>query len=175
MKQDRSSKVITELPLRGLYEYWSEKRGTRIWPSRAEILPSEITTILPYIMLVDVLEEGQVFHFRLVGTDVAYGIDPTGRLLHEAVPEGPYRDHITALFRRGAAGPGALYSRTSYDYAEITGPRTIARIFMPLSGDGAAIDKMLVGQMRDRQIHADHSAWQANPPAIQEEVETRLP
>lgn len=37
------------------------------------------------------------------------------------------------------------------------------------------IDKLLVDQMRDRQIHADHSAWQANPPAILEDVETRLP
>ncbi len=29
---------------------------------------------------------------------------------------------------------------------------------MPLASDGQAIDMMLVGQMRDRQIHADHSA-----------------
>lgn len=175
MTPEEASRQISELPLRGLYTYWSEKRGARTWPAREEILPSEITSILPYIMLADVVEEGRDFHFRLVGTDVAYGIDPTGRRLREAVPEGSYREHICALFQRGAAGPGALYSRTSYDYAGVIGPRTIARIFMPLSSDGSAIDKLLVGQMRDRQIHADHSAWQANPPAILEDVETRLP
>ena len=175
MSEPQPSRVITELPLRSLYEYWSGKRGGRSWPAREQIMPSEITTILPYIMLADVLNEGRDFYFRLVGTDVAYGVDPTGRRLQEAVPDGPYRDHISRLFRRGAAGPGALYSRTRYEYAGITGPRTISRIFMPLASDGAVIDKMLIGQMRDRQIHADHSAWQANPPAIQEEFETRLP
>ena len=175
MNPARDSKLISELPLRGLYEYWSGKRGARSWPARADIMPSEITTLLPYIMLIDVLDGGQDFYFRLVGTDVAYGIDPTGRRLREAVPEGAYRDHVSALFQRGVAGPGALYSRTSYDYAGVIGPRTIARIFMPLSSDGSAIDKLMVGQIRDRQIHADHSAWQANPPSILEDVETRLP
>ena len=116
-------------------------------------------------MLADVLDGGRDFYFRLVGTNVAYGIDPTGQRLREAVPAGFYREHITALFARGAAGPGALYTRTHYDYDEAAGPRTIARIFMPLASDGAVIDKMMIGQMRDRQIHADLSAWQANPPS----------
>ena len=179
MGHDRPSKAISELPLRRLYDYWSDKRGDRRWPSRDQILPAEIPSLLPFVVLVDVLggglDEGPHFLLRLVGTDVAFGVDPTGSLLHEAVPEGPYRAHITGLFRRGAAGPGALYCRTSYDYAAVTGPRNIARLFMPLSSDGTAVDKMLMGQMRDRQIHADHSAWQANPPAICEEVELRLP
>ncbi|HIP78016.1 MAG TPA: PAS domain-containing protein [Kiloniellaceae bacterium] len=170
-----TGKAILELPLRQLYEYWAGKRGARRWPARADILPSEIPALLPYVVLTDVLESGQHFRMRLVGTDVAFGIDPTGQLLHEAVPEGNYRAHVTALFQRGAAGPGALYSRTRYDYADVAGPRTIARIFMPLASDGEAIDMMLVGQMRDRQIHADHSAWQANPPTISEVVELRLP
>ena len=184
MNGSRPSAEITELPLRQLYDYWTAKRGDRSWPARADILPSEISTVLPFVMLVDVIDGGGShggshgglqFRLRLVGTDVAFGIDPTGRLLHEAVPEGPYREHITALLSRGAAGPGALYSRTRYDYAEIAGPRTIARLFMPLAADGETVDMMLIGQMRDRQIHADHSAWQANPPAIHEEFEMRLP
>ncbi|WP_422369284.1 PAS domain-containing protein [Pelagibius sp.] len=174
------AQIIAELPLRGLYDYWAGKRGDRRWPSRDDILPSEIPALLPYIVLADVLEgsaseEGAQFRLRLVGTDVAFGVDPTGLLLHEAVPAGAYGDHITALFRRGAAGPGALYSRTRYDYADVTGPRSIARLFMPLSGDGETIDKLMAGQMRDRQIPADLSAWQANPPAIAEDVELRLP
>ncbi len=173
-------KAILELPLRQLYAYWAGKRSGRTWPARADILPSEIPAILPFVVLADVLEDGvseggRHFRLRLVGTDVAFGIDPTGQLLHEAVPEGPYRAHVTALFQRGAAGPGALYSRTRYDYADVAGPRTIARIFMPLATDGEVIDMMLMGQMRDRQIRADRSAWQANPPTISEVEEFRLP
>jgi hypothetical protein len=166
---------IAEPPLRGLYDYWSAKRGTRVWPSRSDILPEEIKPLLPYVMLVDVLDDGRHFRFRLVGTDVAIGVDPTGKLQHEAVPEGIYRDHITALFRRGAAGPGALYSRSAYDYTRVEGPRSISRLFMPLSADGTVIDKMLIGQKADRTTRTGHSTWQANPPTITEEFELRLP
>ncbi len=121
------------------------------------------------------LEGGRYFRFRLVGTDVAFGIDPTGKLQHEALPEGIYRDHITALYRRGAAGPGALYSLSSYAYTRIEGPRSISRLFLPLARDGEAVDMMMIGQVRDRSARIDHSAWQANPPTITEEIEFRLP
>ena len=167
--------TITEPQLRDLYLYWTGKRGQSGYPARRDIDPQEIKPLLPYVMLVDVLEDGRFFRFRLVGTDVAFGVDPTGKLQHEAVPEGIYRDHITALFRRGAAGPGALYSRSSYAYTKLEGPRSISRLFMPLAADGTQIDMMMIGQKADRPGHSGHSAWQANPPTITEELAVRLP
>ena len=166
---------IAEPQLQALYSYWSGKRRGTDWPARQDIRPEEIKPLLPYVMLVDVLGLGHRFRFRLVGTDVAFGIDPTGKLLHEAVPEGSYRDHITAQFRRGAAGPGALYNQSSYTYAGVAGPRGISRLFMPLSSDGRAVDMMLVGQTRDGLAHIERSTWQANPPAVFERLELRLP
>lgn len=166
---------IPEPELHDLYEYWNGKRAGRRWPSRADIEPKEITGLLPYVMLVDVLEDGRHFRFRLIGADVAIGVDPTGKLQHEAVPEGIYRDHITALFRRGAAGPGALYSRSTYDYTRIEGPRSVSRLFMPLASDGETIDMMMIGQKAERGPGGARSTWKANPPTITEEVEFRLP
>ena len=166
---------IGEPELRDLYCYWHEKRGGRGYPARADILPEEIARLLPYVMLVDVLDEGRHFRFRLIGTDVAIGVDPTGKLQHEELPEGIYRDHITALFRRGAAGPGALYSRSSYDYTRVEGPRSVSRLFMPLAGDGETVDMMLIGQKADRLGAGGASTWLANPPTITEELELRLP
>ena len=166
---------IAEPQLRDLYLYWDGKRGPRNYPARVDIEPQEIKNLLPYVMLVDVLEEGRFFRFRLVGTDVAFGVDPTGKLQHEAVPEGIYRDHITALFRRGAGGPGALYSRSSYAYTKLEGPRSISRLFMPLAANGQKIDMMMIGQKADRPGHIGYSAWQANPPSITEELALRLP
>ncbi|MGF1631886.1 MAG: PAS domain-containing protein [Kiloniellaceae bacterium] len=167
--------VVGEPPLRELYLYWFGKRGQRGFPARADIVPEEIKKLLPFIMLVDVLDDGRHFRFRLVGTDVAVGIDPTGKLQHEAVPDGIYHDHITALFRRGAAGPGALYSRSSYGYTDLPGPRSISRLFMPLAADGVRVDMMVIGQQADRAARRGPSAWQANPPTITEELEVRLP
>lgn len=175
MTPRRDLDVVAEAPLRDLYLYWAGKRGLRSYPARADIDPQEIKPQLPYVMLVDVLEDGRFFRFRLVGTDVAFGVDPTGQLQHEAVPEGIYRDHITALFRRGAAGPGALYSRSSYAYTKLEGPRSISRLFMPLAADGTRVDMMMIGQKANRPGHIGHSAWQANPPSITEELAIRLP
>jgi hypothetical protein len=175
MNQQAEIAEIAEPPLRALYDYWSAKRGTRDWPSRDDILPEEIKPLLPFVLLLDVLEGGRYLRYRLVGTDAASGIDPTGQLMHEAVPDGIYHDHITALFRRGAAGPGALYSRSSYAYGNIEGPRSISRLFMPLAADGVTIDMLMVGQKADRDPRVGSSAWQANPPTITEELELRLP
>lgn len=166
---------IPEPQLRDLYLYWHGKKDGRLWPAGADIDTADLGPLLPYSMLVDVLQDGRYFRFRLIGADVALGVDPTGKLQHEELPEGIYRDHITAMFRRGAAGPGALYSRSSYDYTEVEGPRSISRLFMPLTGDGQASDMMLVGQTAERGVSAGLSAWKANPPTITEEVEFRLP
>lgn len=167
--------IVEELQLQELYRYWTGKRRGETYPARELILPEEITKLLPFVLLLDVLEDGRHLRFRLVGTDAASGVDPTGKLMHEAVPEGIYHDHITALFRRGAAGPGALYSRSSYAYGNIEGPRSISRLFMPLAGDGTSIDMVMVGQKANRPAHVSHSAWQANPPTITEDLEVRLP
>ncbi len=166
---------IPEPQLRNLYHYWHGKRAGRLWPAGADIDTADLGPMLPYVILVDVLQDGRYFRFRLIGADVAIGVDPTGKLQHEELPEGIYRDHISALFRRGAAGPGALYSRSSYGYAEIEGPRSISRLFMPLAGDGLAIDMMLIGQTAERSLSKGQSTWKANPPTVTEEVEFRLP
>lgn len=149
---------ITEPRLRELYHYWSGKRAGRRWPPGTDIRREEIPGLLPFVMLVDVLAGGRFFRFRLIGNDVAVGVDPTGKLQHEELPDGIYRDHITALFRRGAAGPGALYSLSSYAYTNVEGPRCISRLLMPLAGDGEVIDEMLIGQVSDQPAQSDHSA-----------------
>jgi len=166
---------IPEPQLCELYLYWHGKRDGRPWPAGADIDTEDLGQLVSYVMLVDVLHDGRYFRFRLIGADVAIGIDPTGKLQHEELPEGIYRDHITALFRRGAAGPGALYSRSAYGYTEVEGPRSISRLFMPLAGDGRTIDMMLIGQTADRSLNKGQSAWMANPPTITEEIEFRLP
>ena len=167
--------LIAESELRELYLYWSEKRNARSYPMRSDIAPEEIKRLLPFVLLLDVLDEGRHFRFRLVGTDAASGIDPTGRLLHEAAPEGVYRNHLAALFSRGAAGPGALYNRSSYAYDDAPGPRCISRVFMPLAGDSGETEMMMIGQKATRDLRTNRSAWQANPPTITEDFEARLP
>src|SRR3546814_15809427 len=122
MTSTSAADVIVEPELREIYHYWSGKRGGRCYPTRADIRPEEIKRLLPFVLLLDVLDEGRHFRFRLVGTDAASGIDPTGKLLHEAAPGGVYLNHISALFSPADAGPGAPQTPSRPSSADPPGP-----------------------------------------------------
>ena len=50
-----------------LFDYWTEKRGQRAAPSRTDIEPADIRTLLPHVFICDLNDDGQL-HFRLAGT-----------------------------------------------------------------------------------------------------------
>ncbi|WP_282608294.1 PAS domain-containing protein [Pelagibius sp. Alg239-R121] len=177
--------AISDPILSDLYSYWAllrkssarrsdlrtagtGKRG--LLPLRSDLDPIDIPHLLPYIALVECSEGGRSIRFRLVGTDVAFGSDPTGRFLHEEAPEGPYRNHITQLYYLGANSREGLYSEFSYGYTSNSGPKLIKRLFLPLIGTAEVPTMMLVGQVRDKSAHAEQSAWQAAPGHINERL-----
>jgi hypothetical protein len=56
--------------LRTLYEYWDTVRGDRPMPRRADIDPSEIPRLLPYVIMYNALPGGGGYTIRLVGEEV---------------------------------------------------------------------------------------------------------
>ena len=54
--------------MRAAHEYWLSKRQGRLMPARADIDPVEIPTLLPYVVLIDVVEPLN-FRYRLIGTE----------------------------------------------------------------------------------------------------------
>jgi PAS domain len=62
-------------PVRRLAAYWLSKCAGERVPRRTDILPEEIVRDLPFVYLVDVLQESLAFRFRLVGTQVAVRSD----------------------------------------------------------------------------------------------------
>jgi hypothetical protein len=70
--------------------YWDKKRGARAMPRRADIDPVELRTHLPYFGLVDVIDGGRDFRFRLLGTEFSrlFGRDSTGKTLTEVYGAG---------------------------------------------------------------------------------------
>ncbi|WP_179954123.1 PAS domain-containing protein [Denitrobaculum tricleocarpae] len=158
--------AINDPVLSALYRYWARLRKSDGPPLRSDLDPVEIPQLLPYVLLVECHDEGRRIKFRLVGTDVAFGSDPTGRFLQDAVPKGPYGAHIVELYRFAANGEAALYSEFRYGYTRETGPRLIKRLFLPLIGTAEIPRMMLVGQIRDKSIQVEQSAWQAGPGQI---------
>jgi len=56
--------------LRAMYDYWRAKAESRIGPRREEIRPEEIKKLLPWIWLVDVVDGGADYRFRLGGEEI---------------------------------------------------------------------------------------------------------
>lgn len=79
----RAQLVIPEQ--RQIYDYWRSKCGARTMPSRRELRPSEISRLLPYVTLIDVLDHGQRMRVRLAGTQLRefFGREITGAYLDD--------------------------------------------------------------------------------------------
>lgn len=128
-----------------LYTYWLKKRGKRLMPSRADIDPVELPPqVLPGMSLVDVVQDDRRYVYRLVGTGEveARGFDPTG----QSVMEGflaPNKEDALGCYDRVVATQAALVDPVAFK--AIDGRYvTEETIFLPLSDDGANVNKILV-------------------------------
>ena len=71
--------------VRQLRDYWESKQCGRIAPARADIDPSEIKSLLPYLIITDLFSDPLRVRIRLAGTTVceAFGFNVAGRWLDE--------------------------------------------------------------------------------------------
>lgn len=159
--------AIADPILSALYDHWAKLRTSTGLPLRKDLDPVDIPHLLPFVMLVDCHDDGRRIKFRLVGTDVAYGSDPTGKYLQDAAPANAYGVHIQELYRFAANCDSALYCEFAYGYTADKGPRLIKRLFLPLIGTEENPRMMLVGQIRDKSIDVKKSAWQAGPGQVE--------
>lgn len=136
---------ITHPHLRDLYAYWQRKKAGRQMPARADVEPTEIPRLLPWIALVEITENPQRFCFRLAGTQVEtfYGGKVSGRWLDEL----DFSDHNAAIAAQyaEAAQSGepsvARFAFTKQDGRHIE----YERVLLPLSSDGRNVDMLLIG------------------------------
>lgn len=133
--------------LRAGYEYWNRIRGTRAMPSRADIDPAEIKSLLPYIILMDVLRrpDGTItdFRYRLIGTDV--DANSSGRFTGRCFSEIPHQRYPSTLWRNLEQ---VATERRPYSHrVPYAGPHkeflSVVDLVAPLSSDGETVDKIL--------------------------------
>lgn len=65
---DFSLEELSTHEQRGLYEYWLEIKGSSGLPSRKLFNPMTLPSALPYIVMMDVLENERKFKIRLIGS-----------------------------------------------------------------------------------------------------------
>ena len=134
---------ISDPGLSRLYAYWDGKRGNRRFPSRKDLDPVDIPTLLPGMFLVDVRRDPFDLFFRLAGTvlSVCYGSDVTGARLIDL-----NGSQTLELYRRAAdtvrTAEPILVSGVLQTPAEIY--RRADHLLLPL---GESVDRvdMLVG------------------------------
>lgn len=138
-----SDPAIHDARLRKLHDYWLAKKGDRPAPARADILPEEMTDILPWVFLMEKVEER--LRYRLVGDAFReiYGTKLIGMFLDEID-----LDHITASYigeyATAAAGPTPVARNwifTKHDGRFLD----YERLILPLSADGIVINMFLCG------------------------------
>lgn len=144
---DYVNEIIGDDRLIELYAYWLGKQARRRMPSRGDIDPSEISPLLPHIMLIDVLSDER-FRIRMVGTalDDATGVNATGRLLNEVMPDGPYAEYVQGLYQEVVREKSPIYAECEHSDPDLV-PHATIRLIMPLSDDGENVNGALVGQI----------------------------
>ena len=149
-----------------LFLYWKSKRDENGFASKASIDPVEIPDLLPYLTLIESYDNHERFRFRLVGTTVARGVDPTGKFFDEALTDTPYRRHMHNLFKEAIGKQNGLL--TEYRYSN--GPEAIRRLILPLSDHNNIMRFLITGQISLNNSDKSLSAWQANPAGIEKVV-----
>lgn len=109
----RTPEDVESPVLRELWAYWRARHDGATPPGRKDIDPVAIPALLPYVMLLDVLDGPPMdFRFRVVGTHVTviHRADNTGRRVSEAF-QGEERQTVLRLYRRTAEERAAIAYR----------------------------------------------------------------
>ena len=144
----RPPTVIDDAILSWTWAYWDRLRADRPMPLPAAIDPLDIRPdVLPQMMLTDVLEGARRFRFRLFGTGLAdaAGFDQTGLHLDELRVTEDYRAYLIGLFNDVCGQALPLFTVSDFLRDERYTMAT-KRLMLPLSDDGAAVDRVLTVQ-----------------------------
>jgi hypothetical protein len=141
-----NQQAIGDKRLTTLYRYWQSKQGGRLMPARADIDPTEIPSLLPILLLIDVVASVS-YRYRLVGTEIvnSAGQDITGKLYDEVLPDDAYKSYLLGLLNEVVETRQPLYAEGAF-MAEKRVERLVRRLVLPLSADGTTVDMILAGQ-----------------------------
>jgi hypothetical protein len=128
-----------------IHAYWLRARGGRAMPRRANIDPTDMPRhLLPFLSIVDVVADERRYVYRLMGTGEVQvrGFDPTGKSVFEGFLGTDAQDAIRQYDLVVATRGPHLDQRRFV--AEGARYRTEEIIFLPLSENDAAVDKIVV-------------------------------
>src|SRR5690348_15202544 len=139
---------LSAAQLRFLLRYWSELAGARAMPSSKEIDALEMRPALGYINLLDVIEGGEDFRYRVFGSTIAAvaGYDMTGRTV-SALKVAPYMAEFALASCRAVVLRGEPLLTEHRPPASAVPTVAWHGLILPLAGDEGAVTRLLVGSV----------------------------
>lgn len=133
-------------PVSFAVRHWNALRGARRFPTRDEIMPRDIASLLRHIVLIRVLDDGADFEYRIVGDAhvQAQGVNFVGTRLTEFEAEAECDPHtrVTYEFVRSTGEALAIRGWVGRDAPE--SPFCYYEtVFLPL-GENETVDHLLV-------------------------------
>ncbi|MCC7045205.1 MAG: PAS domain-containing protein [Alphaproteobacteria bacterium] len=127
--------------LLGLYRLWQSKRKDRQLPSRAAFQHAELPPWFGTLILLDVLDGGADYRYRLFGLVLATeaGFDMTGKLLSK-YPIRSNLPHFREVFAEVLRTRAPALSEHDPGVAHI---RRRRRLILPLGKDGETVDMIM--------------------------------
>jgi hypothetical protein len=143
--------------LRALHDYWEAQRGTRSMPARADIDPIDLKSLLPLLILIDVVPDPRRYVYRLVGTQEVEmrGADPTGKPVTEAY-YGESPEETTCYLDRVVRTRQPVLYRGTYQPLR-TRVQQEDVLYLPLSQDGQTVNMIMV---------LGHTDWVRDEPRL---------
>jgi hypothetical protein len=126
------------------YRYWLSKCASRAFPSRSDIRPADIKSVLPNVILVKVLDGGGDFQFRVVGETVAaaHGLNPINWRVSELDRHASgFSSVVMHAYRRVFETARPYASRGTLKHLD-RGYRAFETVIMPLGSGG--VDHLFV-------------------------------
>jgi hypothetical protein len=124
------------------HRYWQSLAQDRL-PGRKDLDPVAIPELLPNIMLLDVLEGGRDFRYRLAGTEVEhnFGTSIKGLLLGDIVQAFPSIMPILEVKRRCVA-TASPYACDAAVFTHFGTKKQVYCFAMPLADDGRTVSQI---------------------------------
>jgi hypothetical protein len=135
--------VTRDDALKRLYIYWTDRRGTKRFPSRRDIDPLDFGFAVGRVSLIDVVGSPVRFRYRLVSTTLTrhLGYEMTGKFLDE-VPE-PEMQVFTRNFYMKALDLRAPFFESGEFVIDARHWRH-ETLVLPLSADETTINMLMI-------------------------------
>jgi PAS domain-containing protein len=145
MEWDPSPERAAPEPIRFLLAYWTALAAGRAMPAMAEIDALALRPALGYIALLDVVDGGRDFRYRLYGTILAAvaGFDMTGRLTSEHKASSHVAHFYMASHRAAVTRGRPFFNEHRPGSTQIT--KGWHRVVLPLAGADGSVQRFLVG------------------------------